>query len=76
MTCHIINIINWSYDNFLQNILRYTSHCAGHRNRITNFEKDYIFTTLNPKILFEETQNACSPNKKSSAFMSYFVCIL
>ena len=36
----------------------------------------HVFTILNPKIVFEETQMTCSLIMKSSAFMSYFICIL
>ena len=46
------------------------------RNRVTNFEKVYVFMTLNLKIVFEKTQTACSLIMKSSAFMSYFIYIL
>ena len=48
----------------------------GHRNRVTNFEKDQIFTTLSPKIMFDKTQTMCSLIMKSGAFMSYFTWIL
>jgi hypothetical protein len=39
-------------------------------------KKGHIFTTLNPKFVFEKTQTACSLIIKYSAFMSYFIFIL
>ena len=51
-------------------------HCTRNYNRVTNFEKCHVFMTLNPKIVFEEIQKACSLLMKSGVFMSYFVCIL
>ena len=39
-------------------------------------KKCHIFTTLNPKFVFEKTQTACSSIIKYGAFMSYFIFIL
>ena len=39
-------------------------------------KKDHIFTTLNPKFVFEKTQIACSLIIKYSVFMLYFIFIL
>ena len=38
-------------------------------NRVTNFEKVHVFTTLNPKIVFKKTQTACSLIMKSGSFI-------
>jgi hypothetical protein len=62
--------------NFLQNISKHTSNCIGYRNRVTNFEKCHVFTTLSKKIVFEKIQTVCSLIMKSGAFMSYFIYIL
>ena len=34
----------------------------GTRNHVTNFEKCHIFTTLNPKIVFEKIKNCMLSN--------------
>ena len=48
----------------------------GTRNRVTNFKKVHIFTTLSSKIVFEKTQTVCSLIMKSGVFMLYFIYIL
>jgi hypothetical protein len=46
-----------------------TSNCTGHHNHVINFEKCHVFTTLNPKFVFEKIETVCSLIMKSSAFM-------
>ena len=43
---------------------------------VINFAKNHVITTLNPKIMFEETQMTCSLIMKFGVFMSYFIYIL
>jgi hypothetical protein len=79
MTCYIIevdapNIIthNKYYKCVTRSFLtksKCTSNCTGHRNRVTNFKKFQVFTTLSPKFVFENTQIACSLIMKYGAFM-------
>ncbi len=57
-------------------MLKCTTHYTRHHNHVTNFEKSHLFTTSNQKIVFEETQKACSLLTKFGVFMSYIARIL
>ena len=57
MTYHIIevdysNII--THNKYYKCIIRCISNCTGHHNRVTNFEKCHVFSTLNLKLYLKK----------------------